>query len=502
MLTVLAAVVLATGAATAPVPKAGDIVVGFEVVDRGSSASAIGLQRVSRNGELLWGGGTTPVDVSSPGALVRSPAVCDDGQGGVLVAFEYEFTVGENAGDCDVVAQRIGPDGKLLWPRPVPVADSRGAERHPIVVSDGRGGAIVVYEWTNPKGDTDLLAQRIDGTGRRLWNEGTSPSVLAASASVERHACAIADGRGGVLVFFEWVGSDGDVDIMARRVTADGRAQWGGDDRALDVAAAGALETNPVAVPDGGAPGDAGFGAIVVFEEEPRSGEHQGDRDISAQRVSPDGVLLWGSGRSVVVSSSTGQERNPVAVADGAGGVVVAFEGTPVSGEYEGDTDILAQRLDANGRMLWNDGERSVGVSTSQNLEHAPAILPDGAGGAIVVCEVEQRGGERAGDVDIVAQHVSGTGTMVWNEGKRSALVCDSKWRERGPRVFPDGAGGVIVVYTAASVGGQFDGDVDVEAARLDGAGKLMWEDGERAVDVAESKQLERNPGAVVIGRP
>jgi hypothetical protein len=79
-------------------------------------------------------------------------------------------------------------------------------------------------------------------------------------------------------------------------------------------------------------------------------------------------------------------------------------------------------------------------------------------------------------------------------------VVGTSKWREQRPRLFADGEGGVIVVYTATGVGGESDGDVDLEAARLDGSGRLLWQAGERSVDIAASKRLERNPGAVVIG--
>lgn len=494
MLTVLTAIVLAAGAATSPVPKAGDIVVGFEIVDRGSPASAIGVQRLSRDGAPLWGDGRALGDLSVPGDLRKAPAICDDGQGGVLVVYEHEFSAGDHAGDCDIVAQRFGADGSRLWAGPKPVASIGSAERRPIVVNDGLGGAIVVYEWTGQAGDTDVLAQRIDGTGRCLWNDGAGPVALGASRSAEGGACVVADGRGGAFVFFEWAGADGNVDIMAEHVAGDGRRLWGRDQRALMVAGASHIERNPVAVPDG-----AG-GAIVVFEVEPRSGEYQGDRDIAAQRVSPDGALLWGSGNAVAVASSRGRERDPVAVADGMGGVVAAFEMTPATGENAGDADVLAQRLDASGRLIWGDGERSVAVSSSPALEHAPAIVSDGAGGAIVACELERRTGESAGDIDVVAQRVSGAGAMLWNEGRKSVVVGTSKWREQRPRLFADGEGGVIVVYTATGVGGESDGDVDLEAARLDGSGRLLWQAGERSVDIAASKRLERNPGAVVIG--
>ena len=89
---------------------------------------------------------------------------------------------------------------------------------------------------------------------------------------------------------------------------------------------------------------------------------------------------------------------------------------------------------------------------------------------------------------------------MLWNEGKRSQPVGTSSWHEQRPLIRSDGLGGAIVVYTATAVGGNNVGDVDIEAARLDGDGKLLWREGKRAVDVAVTERLERNPCAVIIG--
>jgi hypothetical protein len=217
-----------------------------------------------------------------------------------------------------------------------------------------------------------------------------------------------------------------------------------------------------------------------------------------AQRVSPEGKLLWP--KPAVVASAPGIERNPVAVSDGAGGVIVAFEYELVGGEHKGDIDVFAQRLDASGQMKWGEGKRSVIVGSSKDQERAPAIAPDGRGGAIVAFEVERRDGTDAGDFNISAQRLSDSGAMLWNEGKRSQPVGTSSWHEQRPLIRSDGLGGAIVVYTATAVGGNNVGDVDIEAARLDGDGKLLWREGKRAVDVAVTERLERNPCAVIIG--
>lgn len=153
--------------------------------------------------------------------------------------------------------------------------------------------------------------------------------------------------------------------------------------------------------------------------------------------------------------------------------------------------------------MKWNEGKRSVMVSSSKDLERHPALVSDGAGGMIVAMESELLAEADRGDIDVLAQRISGAGKMLWHEGKRSAAVGTSRvWQELAPIVLSDGLGGAIIVYEATARKGEYAGDHDLEAVRLDSAGKPMWLNGERAVDIAAGKELEQKPFAFVSGAP
>jgi hypothetical protein len=489
--------VLAALAGTVRAQQPGDVVVVFETRAAGATDCDIAAQRITRDGQLVWGTAEKPVMVANSRDLETSPVACDDGEGGAFVAYEYEFAGGEHKGDRDIVLQHLDRNGKVLWAEPRAIASSKGAETKPVMVSDGQGGGIVVYNWAGADGDLDLMAARFDHEGRCLWNGGKNPAVVANSPGIERNPCIVTDGQGGILVFFEWEGKGGDVDVMAQHVAADGKVLWEANQRALDVAATGNLERHPAAVPDG-----AG-GAIVIFEVEYTEGQYKGDADLLAQRVSRDGKLLWGDTTHAkdVATSSTGLESNPVAIPDGAGGALVAFQLEYVSGEHQGDIDVLAQRLDADGHMKWNEGKRSSAVCTATDLERHPAVAPDGAGGMIVAVDSELLADADKGDIDILAQRISGAGDLQWREGKRSVSVGTSRvWQEVAPIVFADGAGGAIIIYEATARTGEYAGDHDLEAARLDRDGKLMWLKGERAVDLAAGRQLEQHPAAFVSG--
>jgi len=490
-----AVLVLALCSANARPPStaAGDTVVVFESAKAGGEDVDIMGQRLSADGKPLWGGGK-PIGLCTADAVESAPAICEDGVGGVIVAYQYRFVSGANAGDTDIVAQRFGPDGKAVWgDAPRPVGASRNAETRPVVLGDGRGGAFVVYEWRDDKGDTDLLAQRVSANGKTLWNGGDKPTTVASSRGAETGACVVSDGAGGIIVCFDWSTDSGQADVMAERVSGDGRLLWEKDEKARDIAASSHIERHVVAVPDGHG------GVIAAYEIEFTSGEYKGDTDIMAQRLGPDGKAMWESD-GMVVSSGTGIERNPFAVSDGAGGAIVCVEYEPTSGDNKGDVDILAQRLGPDGKMLWAEGKNSVPVGSSRNLDRNPMAVRDGQGGVLVVFETELTSGEHKGDVDLLAQRLGADGKMVWEKGERSATVSTSIWRETGPIVASDGEGGAVVVFSMEGTTAAQKGDLDIGGVRLNGDGKLLWENGERSANVADSPALERSPRAVTIG--
>ncbi len=476
---------------------AAEVIVAYETGAADREEVDIAAQLLLPDGTLGWGGSTEPVLVAAFPHIETAPVVVADGAGGAFVIFEVQFTEGEHQGDRDIAAQRIGADGKLLWndgETPVLLATSEAAETKPVAMSDGAGGFIVTYEWTDEGGDTDILAQRLDGEGRLLWMRGDAPAVVAASSSPERDPVMVPDGEGGAIILFEWHAPEGNVDVMAQRISAEGKALWNAGEQAVDVSASGASERAIAAVPDGEG------GALVAFEFEYLEGEYKGDVDIMAQRVTGDGAVMWNTTDDpVTVSSANGIEGKPFAVTDGAGGMIVTFEYEPLEGEYAGDTDAMAQRIGPDGTLLWNGGERSVGVSSAPGLERAvqAVALPDGS--AIVVLEHEFRGGEHAGDIDIIAQGLSASGELLWNEGERSAVVSASRWLERFPIALPDGEGGAIVVFPMIGAEGEWEGDEDIGAARLSGDGDLLWLGGEESVQVAGSALLERHPSAAVV---
>jgi hypothetical protein len=139
--------------------------------------------------------------------------------------------------ETDIVVQRITAAGALQWgtvvegrpPLPVPAASSAWPESRPVLLPDGQGGVVLAYEAGSEQGDSDVLAQRIDGEGRPRWNGGERPSALAFTYHAERRPRAVGRHGDRVLFVFEVTRDDGRGVVGCQALTiASGRAIFGG----------------------------------------------------------------------------------------------------------------------------------------------------------------------------------------------------------------------------------------------------------------------------------
>jgi hypothetical protein len=393
--------------------------------------SDVFLRRLDEKGQIV----EVENDLIANGTVAeRFPVGVLDGQGGLIVVYEAHF----DDGTVDVAANRVDPFGRYLWDENKLVLGTAGLERRPVPVPDGLGGAIVFAE-QELAGDTNVVAARIDVDGNLSCWGGEEVLLVAASTRPESAPRAVSDGAGGAIVVFQAMNEDGNWDILAQRVDRDGNLLWADG---TFVVTTRRDEVNPQLVSDGQG------GAIVVCEHILDGG----DVDLLSQRVSPHGQLLWhGGATSTVVASTTLVEVSPAAVADGHGGVVVAFEVTL----EDGDTGIYAQRIDERGELVYQVAGASYAIvlDTTARAEHTAHLcaLPDG--GVIVVSE-------QVADVsnsDLVAQRLSPTGQLVWEEGQRVVTVASSLLRETSPRVVAAADGSAMVVYEILAEEGDHD---------------------------------------------
>ncbi|UCF93495.1 MAG: hypothetical protein JSW39_04850 [Desulfobacterales bacterium] len=98
---------------------------------------------------------------------------------------------------------------------------------YPEITGDGAGGAIIA--WSDLRsGDDDTYAQRVDGNGNVLW---TADGVAISSAEDDQYPRKIVSDGGAIIAWLDW--RNGNDDIYAQRVDADGNVLWTTDGVAI-----------------------------------------------------------------------------------------------------------------------------------------------------------------------------------------------------------------------------------------------------------------------------
>lgn len=180
--------------------------------------------------------------------------------------------------------------------------------------------------------------------------------------------------------------------------------------------------------------GDGGGGAFVLWLDD-RSGTHW---EIRLQHVLSTGAIdaRWPP-EGVTVCDTSSEQLWPTMIADGAGGVIVAW-----SDVRDGlHTDVFAQHvLDSGVRdpSFPPDGYAVCAANSHQNM---PVLVPDLAGGAIIAWQ------DHRSDPAIYAQRLlfAGAADPAWPPGGR--VLCSAPGFRGSPAIAEDGAGGAFVTW-------------------------------------------------------
>jgi hypothetical protein len=344
---------------------------GGAFVAYGGDSSPPRIQRVDASGAIQWGPDGTAL--SSGSSSQRDLAITRDigGAGGAIVAWRE---MNASGGTSDIHAQKVNSAGIVQWSSTgnVVVATNMNFEAQPALVSDGAGGAIVMWLGNGAR------AQRLDAAGTPQWG-----NVILSATANNRVPAIASDGAGGAVA--AWAGGG----IFAQRVSAAGNRLWSPTNGGVTLSTLGNQVTM---IPDG-----AG-GGIFTWQEN-RSGTNF---NIFAQKLDNTGALQWlGTGVEVVVE--TQDQLAPTIVSDGGTGAIITWydlRSNPTG------ADIFAQRLDAASTPQW--ATNGTPISSVADAQEFPTIATDGAGGAYIAWE-----DMRSGNEDIYANHVGPSGAIL-----------------------------------------------------------------------------------------
>jgi hypothetical protein len=244
-------------------------------------------QKIDSQGSLSWGDGLL-LYATPQGTWAEDPHIIGDGSGGTIVAWHQwpDVPVEDGSPEAilnDIYVQRVDVGGRILWrENGIPLEISRASENafpmEPILVSDGSGGAIIVWrDMRNAKGNTaNLCAQRIDAGGNVMWQpEGTNVSADA----INPNHMIVSDGAGGAIVSYFF--SEPRKDLHVQKLGIDGKTVW--PENGVSVGGNQCAGYSIAPEGQGGVIAAWGVGKGMF-----------GSEKAYVQRVSADGKLLWG----------------------------------------------------------------------------------------------------------------------------------------------------------------------------------------------------------------
>ncbi len=371
------------------------------------------------------------------------PCLTTDGAGGAIAAWaDYRSTTNN-----DVYVQRVNSLGAAQWAaNGVPACTYSGNQSDVRILADGMGGAFLVWQDYRSGANYDLYAQRVNASGSVQWStNGVSVKSGLTNPNYWLISQMVTDGAGGFIVAWPDYRNSSNYRIFAQRMDATGSYQWANNGKCLcDTTGS---QVNPKLIAD-----NAG-GAIAVWAADRNN---TGVYDVFAQRVNDQGDLQWlYSGATVCAYSGT--QHDPVIVADGAGGAIVAWQD-----ERNGNLDVYAQKINAAGVAQWT--ANGVAVCTATGDQDNLQITTNGNGGAIL----SWRDYRNATDRDVYAQMINGSGVPQWTAN--GVLLCSNTSNQQNPVIESDGNSGAVVVWRDMRTTGG-----DLYAQRVNASGTLLW---------------------------
>ena len=379
----------------------------------------------------------------------RHPAIVSDGVGGAIIAWWDDRIAG-----VGVYAQRLDAEGNPMWiANGIQVGAVQWVTVDPVAVSDGLGGAYIIWSDSRDVGHAEdhLYAQRIGSDGAPRWAAGGVK--VCPGGGRQFYPVAISDyhpqglDTNGVIVVWEDTRS-GSFNLFAQLMDMNGARRWG--DGGVSLSTTGSVRSAAVAT-DGTATPFFSAGAIVAWET---SGSN-----IRANWIRANGATQWGAD-GLAVCTATGDQTNPTIVTIGPRRAVIGWE----DHRNPGDVAVFAQKVD-NGATFW--GQDGFAVSNPPGPQYEPQVAA-AADGAFVVWADGRDPGDPLNH-DIYAQRVDLNGNPVW--ASDGIPVCGSPGFQSAPRVTHDGVGGIYVVWAD----GRGD-DYDLRAQHLNATGDLLWD--------------------------
>ena len=381
------------------------------------------VQKVDALGNQLWGSEGTPV-VIAPGRQ-EDPILVTDGNGGAYIIWvDYR----DEPDDGDIYAQHINSDGVISWDiQGVILTNVTGKQTSLNMASDGNGGAFVIWNDLSVSTLGYTYGTHLTTVESEIIAQGTGVPIIANDSDHSGVSIEKAQQGSAVLVWTDDRNTDtSDLDIYTQRIDSQCNTLWSTpEEGGIPLCQAdGIQQYSKVTYYSENE-------SVIVWEDRrynPNSG------DVFVQYVDMNGnILLDPSGQAVSINGAN--QIKPRVKASSSGAYIV-WEDT-----RNGPADIYVQRnVLGQGNIFDEDGKA---LCTEPNSQDQPRLTVDGNGGAYVVWMDERYA--PFPETEIFMQHINSDGTTSFASGGLS--VCEASGYQFNPLVRNDANGNVFAVW-------------------------------------------------------
>jgi hypothetical protein len=401
--------------------------------DGRASSQDIYAQRIDPTGMVLWPDSGVAVCTASSDQTL--PVAISDGHGGAIIAWQDR-----RSSRWDIYSQRIDPAGAVLWTVDgTPISTAPCNQVSPILVSDGNGGAIVIWQDKRSSSEYDIYAQKIDASGTTQW---MANGVAVCNAAFEQTSVtAVSDSEGGAIIAWQDKRRCG-YDIYAQRVDSSSTPLWAANGECICTAAG--HQVAPVLVEDGCG------GAIIAWSD----GRGCTKYDVYGQRVNPAGTIQW-TANGVPICTAAKDQDSLSGITDGSGGAIIVWQDS----RSQTNCDIYGQRVDSTGSAQWDI--YGVPICTAAGDQTSPIVVRSSANGAIIAWQ-----DARSGLNDVYGQRVNSSGAAQWNAD--GVPICTAPDDQSSLSGAVDCSGGAVFAWQDSR-----NTTMDIYAQRVQASGLL-----------------------------
>ncbi len=399
-----------------------------------------------------WDNGGSPI-CNEP-SIQENVDIVSDGSGGAIVVWE-DMRNG-TAYPMDIYIQKVTSTGNKLWGENGRLFINNSSDQwKPVIVGTDDGGAIIVFRDNRAdSAHSDIYAQRISSDGSSQWGEN---GVLVCGASGDQvHVKVLSDNHNGAYIVWS-DGRSGHYDIYAQHIDSSGIAQWSSDGIAICRAAKD--QFNPDAL--------LAQGSLFVVWEDMRSGALK--TDIYLQGVNSDGSTIMAE-NGVKVSSGPDWEQSPRIINTGSN-LMIFWEQFNMANCM----DIYSSGIDYTGHVQW-----TLPVSATYGDQVKPIVYNYKTGALAFWSD------RRDENWDIYYQYVTNAGSAEFTENG-SAVVKKSEDQWFSDVSYSEDNDNFNVVWYENNTTTGFD----VYSQWIDADGSLNWNvNGERICGVNSNQKI------------